>query len=299
MIKRTLFIGDPTYLHLQQKQLVLERDKEIIASIPIEDIGFVVIDHPQILLTQGIINALAQNKVALITTDQKHLPTGLHLPLSGHSLHSKIIDAQANFSEARKGKLWKLVVKRKIQEQITSLELENKPTQALTRLVEKVKNGDPTNIEAQAAQYYWKHIFQAPFKRDPDGEEINALLNYGYAIARAATARALVGTGLHPSLGINHQNQYNAYCLADDLMEPLRPWVDTQVVNWIKSLPTDETPHPTQAFKADILSFLNQNCLSQNKKSPFINALSTYANSIKEHILLGNTHDPIFPERIL
>lgn len=221
MIKRTLFIGEPTYLHLQQKQLVLERDKEIIASIPIEDIGFVVIDHPKILLTQGIINALSQNKVALITTDQKHLPTGLHLPLSGHSLHSKTIDAQANFSEAKKGKLWKLVVKRKIQEQITSLALENKPTQALTRLVEKVKNGDPTNIEAQAAQYYWKHLFQAPFKRDPDGQEINALLNYGYAIARAATARALVGTGLHPSLGINHQNQYNAYCLADDLMEPL------------------------------------------------------------------------------
>lgn len=299
MIKRTIFIGEPTYLHLRQKQLVLERNKKVIATIPIEDIGFIVLDHQQILLTQGIINALAQNKVALITTDTKHLPTGLHLPLTGHTLHSKIIDAQANFSQAKKDKLWKMVIQRKIQEQITSLELENKPSQALTRLVEKVKNGDPTNIEAQAAQYYWKHLFQEPFKRDSDGEEINALLNYGYAIARAATARALVGTGLHPALGINHKNQYNAYCLADDIMEPLRPWVDTQVIKWINKLPLNETPHPTKAYKANILSFLNQNCLSQNKKLPFINALSAYTHSIKEYILLGNTCNPIFPKRIL
>lgn len=246
MIKRTLYFGNPAYLKTQNEQLIItlpdngvgisEIDRS--SSIPIEDIGVVILDHQQITITQHLLAKLLDNKTALITCNATHHPTGLMLNLDGNTLQAERFADQIQASLPVKKQIWAQTVHRKIGNQAAVLgKYGQGDPELLAGLAKKVRSGDPDNLEGQAAAHYWKHLFgeASGFLRARDGDSPNHLLNYGYAILRAITARSLVASGLLPTLGIHHRNKYNAYCLADDIMEPYRPFVDALVCEIILS----------------------------------------------------------------
>lgn len=246
MIKRTLYFGNPAYLKTSLQQLVVSRGKDMPeVSIPIEDIGVLILDHAQITITQPTLSRLLANNAAVITCNESHHPTGLMLNLDGHTLQSQRFKAQIEASMPLKKQLWQQTISAKINNQAFLLAKEGKTNKLLQALSKNVKSGDADNYEAQAANYYWKNIFPETlqFRRLREGLPPNHLLNYGYAVLRAVVARSLVGSGLLPTLGIFHRNQYNAYCLADDIMEPYRPFVDQVVCEIIRkeSLSTELT----------------------------------------------------------
>lgn len=255
MIKRTLYFGNPVYLSLKDRQLVVklpevEKNDAFSASlkayaaktVPVEDIGVVLLDHQQITVTHALLDALTENNCAVITCNSSHLPAGLLLPLEGNSLQQERYADQIQASLPLKKQLWQQTVVAKIRNQARVLEfvLKEEPRSMLL-WAEKVKSGDSENLEARAAAYYWSRLFPdiPDFVRDREGEYPNNLLNYGYAILRAIIARALVASGLLLALGIHHHNRYNAYCLADDIMEPYRPYVDKLVVATIGKYPLE------------------------------------------------------------
>lgn len=256
MIKKTLYFGNPAYLSLANGQLVIRfpeveksdmPDKmkaDSVRTFPIEDLGVVVLDNKQITITQGLLETLLANNTAVITCDSKRMPAGLLLPLEGNTLHQERFRSQIESSIPLRKQLWQQTVKAKILNQAFCLQ-KNTPKSAapLHILARDIKSGDQENCEAQAAVYYWRNIFtkQPSFQRDREGDVPNNLLNYGYAILRATIARALVGSGLLPVYGIHHHNRYNAFCLADDIMEPYRPFVDDLVIQTMQkmSIPED------------------------------------------------------------
>jgi len=238
MIKRTLHFGNPAYLSKRNEQLLIELPdapkldaKDNKRSVPIEDIGVVILDNQQITITQAAIAALLQNNAAIITCNDTHHPVGLFLPLDGHDVQSERFRYQIDATEPLKKQLWQQTVSAKILNQAAVLQDRGIEIDSLLHWAKNVRSGDPDNYEGRAAAYYWRYIFGAEtnFFRRREGEPPNNLLNYGYAILRAMVARSLVGSGLLPTLGIHHRNKYNAYCLADDIMEPYRPYVDKMV----------------------------------------------------------------------
>lgn len=250
MIKRTLYFGNPAYLSLRNRQMVLrlpevekndtlpqsfKRDAEL--TFPIEDIGVVVLDNKQITITQGLLEHLMRDGVAVITCDTTHMPTGLLLPLDGHTLQSERFRAQVGCSLPLRKQLWQQTVQAKIANQAAALaQCTEAETGCMQAWAGEVRSNDATNLEGRAAAYYWRNFFpEFPgFTRGREEAPPNNLLNYGYAILRGVVARALVGSGLLPTLGIHHHNRYNAYCLADDIMEPYRPVVDKMVKQIVK-----------------------------------------------------------------
>ena len=234
MVKRTLYFGNPVYLSLANNSLQIvypETGEEKNAII--EDVGFVILDHNRITLTQPLLNALLENNAAILSCDKKHMPIGMWLNLNGNYTQQERWHNQAKVSESKKNRLWKQVIKQKIRNQAALIKVKNKEAQNMLYWADNVKNGDPKNYEARAAAYYWKTIFVDyvdGFKRGRYEDDPNNLLNYGYAILRAVIARSLVASGLLPSFGIHHKSSYNAYCLADDIMEPYRPFVDSLVL---------------------------------------------------------------------
>lgn len=243
MIKKTLFFGNPAYLSVKNSQLVVKRtdsetQQEVVRTVPIEDIGVVVLEDRQITITNVALDALLQNNCAVITCDEKHMPAGMLLPLEGNTIQSERFANQIDASLPLKKQLWQQTVQAKIRNQASVLKrLSGVEVGCMLVWANDVKSGDSENLEGRAAAYYWKNIFPSlpGFTRDREGEMPNNLLNYGYAIVRAVIARALVASGLLPTLGIHHHNRYNAYCLADDIMEPYRPYVDELVVNIMRS----------------------------------------------------------------
>lgn len=235
MIKRTLYFGNPAYLKTQNEQLVFESPETgEIKQIPIEDIGVLITDHQQITISAALLSKLLSNNVAFVSCDTTHHPTGLLLNLDGHTLQSARFTAQIEASTPLKKQLWQQTITAKINNQAAVFNWQRLPCQNLLNWAKEVKSGDADNHEALAAAYYWKHLFihtgiGTNFKREREGSVPNNLLNYGYAVLRAIVARNLVASGLLPTLGIFHRNQYNAYCLADDIMEPYRPFVDKLV----------------------------------------------------------------------
>ncbi len=228
MIKRIVEVSNPSYLHLQNKQLLIEQNHEQVAQIPIEDIGVLILEHSAINITQPLVIECQKNNTAIIFCDERHLPYATILPISeGNNLHQKILKQQINITEPVRKNLWKQVIQQKIKNQANTLKEFDKPFSRLEKLVSEVKSGDTTNCEGVAAQYYWKALFGKDFIRNQNADGINAVLNYGYSIIRAMIARSIVAGGLHPAIGLFHHNQYNGLCLADDLMEPFRPWVDS------------------------------------------------------------------------
>lgn len=236
MIKRTIAITSPAKLSLRDRQLLISRYNEhgqkVLKTVPIEDMGTLILEHPQISLTHGLIAALLANNTALVTCDSKYLPTGLMLNLNGNSTQAESFRFQNDASIPLKKQLWQQVVEAKILNQTVLLENTGVRSEVLRTAARSVRSGDADNREGYAASYYWPRIFERypNFKRDRDGDYPNSLLNYGYSILRAVMARSLVGSGLLPTLGIFHHNRYNHYCLADDMMEPYRPYIDQMVI---------------------------------------------------------------------
>lgn len=263
MIKRTLYFGNPAYLSMRNAQLVIHLpdangmdDRTGNNTIPIEDIGIVLLDHKQITITHGLLEALLANNAAVITCDSNRMPVGLLLPLSGNSTQSERFQAQIDASLPLTKQLWQQTIQSKIENQAYVLNTtRNVVVKNMLAWVDIVKSGDSNNLEARAAAYYWANMFPLipEFRRGREGVPPNNLLNYGYAILRAVVARSLVASGLLPTLGIHHHNRYNAYCLADDIMEPYRPFVDKLVVEITDSLMKNnpQTVDETQQYPSD------------------------------------------------
>ena len=239
MIKRTLHFSNPAYLSLHLGQMVIKLPSENgeerkTVTRPIEDIGIVIIESHAVTITSALLSELLANNVAVVTCDERHLPNGLLLNLDGNTLQTERFLAQINASIPLKKQLWQLTVKQKIANQAALLKHVNGvETGCMEVWSRNVKSGDSDNLEGRAAAYYWKNFFpELPeFRRGQFEDAPNHLLNYGYSILRGVIARSLVGSGLHPTLGIYHHNKYNSYCLADDIMEPYRPYVDKVVMN--------------------------------------------------------------------
>lgn len=274
--------------------MVVERDGFETTTVPIEDIGILISDHPQTSHTQGLLSACSENNVAVIISNKKHIPSAVLLPLDGNSLHSKTIAGQIQITEPTRKRLWQEIIQAKIREQAKVLQSTVGDHHPLFAYAERVKSGDSENLEAQASRIYWQKLFGDDFRRNPDAAGINGLLNYGYAVMRAAVARAIVSTGLHPSLGLHHHNQYNSFCLADDLMEPLRPVVDMKVYELCKTL-TGE-PELTSDTKHFILEILNRDCMINNQRLPVMVALHHYAASVRKAIC--GEDKKLVPERL-
>lgn len=281
MLKRTIFIANPMYLHLKDKQMIIEsRDKKVNKTVPVEDVGFVVLENPQIIVTMPLLNALNENNVVTIFCDKSHMPNAIMQPLASHSTHSETLSAQINCSIPLKKQLWKKVVETKIRNQATLLaKLNKKNENKLFRLSKDVKSGDSDNREGQAARIYWSSLFDdIEFQRERFGSQPNSLLNYGYAIARAAVARSLVGSGLLCAIGIHHHNRYNAFCLADDMIEPFRPCIDEAVYYCYQDNP--DLLELNTDTKRRLLNVLTVDMCFNGMKTPLMNALSRATASL-------------------
>jgi CRISPR-associated protein Cas1 len=282
MIKRVVEISNPAKLSLKNQQMVIVRNGYDSTTIPIEDLGVLILNHPAISHTQKLLSTCLENNVAIIICDKKYMPSAIFMPLDGNSLHSKTIVQQIKLTEPTRKRLWQAIVQAKIREQAKVLHLTTGDNQALPAYASRVKSGDPENIESQASRIYWQRLFGKDFRRNPRGAGINTLLNYGYAIMRSAISRAIVSTGLHPSLGLHHHNQYNSFSLADDLIEPLRPAVDIKVYTLHKKTPQklELTPH----IKHTLLEILAQPFKINKSSLPLMVALHRYAASVKKVI---------------
>lgn len=282
MIKRTLHFGNPAYLSTKNHQLVVSYPNgEPCKTVAIEDVGVIVLEDQQITISNGLLEKLTANNVAVITCNSQHLPTGLLLPLNGHTEQSERYKNQINCSVPLKKNLWQQTVVAKINNQAALLKTKGFDTEKMDYWARSVTSGDIQNHEARAAAYYWKNILGIEgFNRYRDGMPPNNLLNYGYAILRAVCARALVSSGLLPTLGIFHRNKYNAYCLADDIMEPYRPFVDLIVCQLIANNSTVE--ELTTELKKQLLGVVAIDVIMENKKSPLMVAMSRTTNSLNE-----------------
>ncbi len=296
MIKRTLFFGNPAYLSTKNEQLVVnfpEEDKKE-ATIPIEDLGFVVLEDPQITITNGLLMKLVKNKTAVITCDRQHLPCSFFQPLVGHTEQTERMHSQLNASLPLKKQLWQQTVMAKIENQASHLLLRGKNALKLKRWAKEVKSGDAENHEAISAAHYFQNLFDIEgFSRNQKGIPPNNLLDYGYAILRAVTARALCSSGLLPSVGIFHRNKYNAFCLADDIMEPYRPFVDALVHEIVET--GCQIDGLNQRIKTELLRIPAMDVVIDGKQSPLMNAMSRTSNSLHE-CFLGSSRKLLYPE---
>lgn len=298
MIKKTLYFGNPAYLSLRLGQMVIklpevekndtlpERMKrQAEVTKPIEDIGVVVIDNKQVTITQGLLEALLENNCAVITCDSRSMPVGLMLPLCGNSIQNERFRDQIDASLPLKKQLWQQTIKAKINNQACVLSCcTKKETRCMQRWINDVRSGDPDNLEGRAAAYYWKSLFEnisglSGFTRSRDGMPPNNLLNYGYAILRAVVARSLVSSGMLPTLGIHHHNRYNAYCLADDIMEPYRPYIDKLVYDMVLKNGV-ENIDLTRDIKQQLLAIPTLDVTISGKRSPLMVGVSQTTASL-------------------
>lgn len=296
MIKRILSFSNPAYLSLKLGQIVYEAkdDPEKNTTIPIEDVGVVILDGKQLTITSALMAALLENNCAIITCDDRHMPVGLNMPLSGNSLQNERFREQLDASEPLKKQMWQQTVRAKILSQAHVLDVEETENSNMLAWAKDVRSGDPDNLEGRAAAYYWKTVFHdSHFVRGQEGDPPNNLLNYGYAIIRALMARALVAAGLMPTLGIHHHNRYNAYCLADDIMEPYRHIVDLKVLDIMAQF--DDISELTPAIKRELLSLSTKDVLIENHRSPMMIAMQTTANSVQK-CFAGEARKIIYPD---
>ena len=314
MIKKTLYFGNPAYLSLRMEQMVIKlpeiekatgisevTKQQSVVTRPIEVIGIVVLDNKQITITQGLLEALLENNCAVITCDSNRMPVGLMLPLCGNTVQSERFQDQISASLPLRKQLWQQTVKAKINNQARILTICSQiESRCMKKWSDDVKSGDTDNQEAHAAAYYWKKIFSnikglENFTRNREGIEPNNLLNYGYAILRAIVARALVSSGMLPTLGIHHHNRYNAYCLADDIMEPYRPYVDELVYNIVQRYGTGNL-QLTKDIKAVLLSIPTIDVVISGKRSPLMVGVTQTTASLYK-CFCGEQRLIAYPER--
>jgi len=297
MIKRTLFFGNPAYLSTKSQQLVVNYpdDSKKPYTTPIEDLGYVILENPQITITNGLIRKLVENKTAVVTCDAQHMPCALLQPLVGHTEQTERMRHQLNASIPLKKNLWQQTIVAKIDNQANHLLHHKKNALKLKRWSKDVKSGDAENHEAYAAAFYFQSLFDEvdDFSRNQKGIAPNNLLNYGYAILRAVTARALVSSGMLPSVGIFHRNKYNAFCLADDIMEPYRIYVDALVYDIVAT--GENTEELTTHLKSQLLAIPALDVSIDGKWSPLMVAMSRTTNSLYE-CFNGSSRKLLYPE---
>ena len=294
MIKRTLFFSNAVCLTLKNRQLLIQnKETHEESSVPIEDVGFVIIENNQTYISIPLINELAANNSAVVFCNEKHLPFSMNLPLDCNTIQNQLFTAQIEACLPIKKRCWKEVIERKIQNQAKVLEKNNIKSIQLKEYAKDVKSGDSTNREAMAAKLYWDLLFDSNWIRNRFGEYPNNLLNYGYAILRAAMARALIGSGLLPTFGIHHHNKYDAYALADDMMEPYRPFVDDEVLKYIQKY--QETEEITIEFKKHILQVLTRDVSIGKVTRPLMIALTMTSSSLAK-IFAKESGKLILPE---
>jgi CRISPR-associated protein Cas1 len=299
MIKKTLYFGNPCRLYKRVEQLVIEKDDETgsrtSTSIPIEDIGVTIFDNQQISVTHGLLEGLLNNNTAVITCDSRHMPVGLLLPLSGNTTQNERYRLQIDASAPLCKQLWQQTIIAKITNQAKVLKTLDTNIKNMLHWASEVKSGDSENHEARAAAYYWSQIFppELDFRRERTGEPPNNLLNYGYAILRAIIARNLVASGLLPTLGIHHSNRYNAFCLADDIMEPYRPFVDCLVMDIVRN--DGEFDELDKTLKSQLLSIPVLDVIVNGQKSPLMIAAQQTTASLYQ-CFEGVTRKIAYPE---
>lgn len=280
MLYRSIYIGNPAYLKLKDKQLKVTdpETKEEKGSVPIEDIGLLMLDHYQITLSHQLIQELMKNNVILISCDERHLPLAGMLPFSGNSLFSERVKTQIEVSEPLKKQLWKQTIECKIQNQLKVLEQLDKYASPMYEYLKQVKSGDTTNMEGIAAQHYWKYLIDNDFLRERFGDYPNPFFNFGYGVLLSIMARALVDTGLLLVLGIFHHNKYNPYCLASDIMEPYRPIADLLVMKWLQLHP--EKQSLDKESKTFLLQIATQDVNIEKLVRPLIVGVKMTASSL-------------------
>lgn len=278
MLKKTLLFSNKCSITSKLEQLVITSENTA-RTIPIEDIGFIVIDNPETYISMPALNSLVENNASIIICNASHIPNGMFLNLNSHHIQQEIFKKQIEASAPLKKQLWQQTIVEKITNQgLLLLKITNNKNN-FEYLASKVLSGDTTNMEGVAANFYWKSFFDIDFKRERYGSYPNSFLNYGYAILRAATARALSGSGLLNTLGIHHKSKYNAFALADDIMEPFRPIVD-EAVHYVMQH-YDEQDLTTD-IKTELLQILTRTVYFKNEKSPLMVALQKTASSLQQ-----------------
>ena len=299
MIKKTLLFGNPCYLYSKKEQLKIKRKnlesrEEEEISIAIEDIGVIVIDHYGATISQYLISRLILNNCALIFCDDKHMPTSMLLNLDGNSVQSERFKEQIRAKKPLIKNLWQQTVSAKINNQARLLKKSKLNAANMEAWAKDVKSNDSKNLEARASAYYWKNLFpkEIEFSRDRFGLPPNNLLNYGYAVLRAITARNLVSSGLLPTLGIHHRNKYNAYCLADDIMEPYRPFVDEIVLEITRQY--EDYSELTTEIKKRLLSIPVTDICFEKEKSPLMVGIQRTTSSLAK-CFMGEAKEVVYP----
>lgn len=294
MLKNIILVGKPHHLSTKNEQLILlNKETNEQRQRSIEDLGVLVLEDSQITLSLGLIQKLATYNVAVIFCDEKHQPSSMLFHLNTHYMQNERFRLQLAASEALKKQLWQQTVKAKIKNQALLLaDIHSPVANTLHKIVGEVKSGDTTNCEATAARLYWQALFGENFRRLPEGMPPNPSLNYGYAILRAATARSLAVSGLIPTLGIHHHNRYNDFCLADDLMEPFRPFVDRAVWEMVQTVPNYHVFN--KDIKMRLVNILTHDTHFDDETSPLMLALNRSASSLAR-CFEGKTRKLSFP----
>ena len=295
MINRILdFSEAPARLRVRTAQLIVERQNLPEVSVPLADLAVVLVAHPQVTFSQAVLSGLAIAGGVFVTCDGYSLPVGMLLPLAAHTTQAERFAAQARAPLPTRKRLWQQIVRAKIQAQAALLVKLRGTDFGLAALAPRVHSGDPSNVEARAARRYWPHVFaDLDFRRHRENEDQNILLNYGYAVLRAIVARAICAAGLHPSLGIHHHNRYDAFCLADDLMEPYRPVVDRAVADYMS---THDEPYKLEAAaKQNIIGDLTSRYDVNGQQRTLFDAAARMASSLAD-VFMGNAEELELPE---
>ncbi len=281
MIRKTVEFSTPgTRLSVAHRQLVIERPDLPKATLPVEDLGVVIVDDVRATYTQAVFLALLEAGATVMVTGRDHLPAGMMLPLDAHHVQTERHRAQVQSSVPVRKRAWQAIVRAKISQQAAVLSHFTGEHGGLAPMARRVRSGDPDNLEAQAAQKYWPRLFGKTFRRNREAGGVNALLNYGYAVVRAAVARAVVASGLIPSLGVHHRHRANPFCLADDLLEPYRPYVDWRVRQMTADNGEAAPDLSERGTRAALLSLLNETIRVGGRREPFLLALNTSAASL-------------------
>jgi CRISPR-associated protein Cas1 len=289
MLRKTLeFSTLGTRLSVAHRQLVIERPECPKATLPIEDIGVVIVDDVRATYTQAVFLELLAAGATVLVTGRDHLPAGMMLPLDAHHVQTERHRAQVEASEPVKKRIWQALVAAKIAQQAEVLAHFRGEHGGLAPMSKRVRSGDPDNLEAQAAQRYWPRLFGTDFRRDRAADGANALLNYGYAVIRAAVARSIVAVGLIPSLGVFHSNRSNPFCLADDLLEPYRPYVDWRVRLLVDEHDGVAPELDDRATRAALLSLFNETVLVGDRRNPMLVAIQASAASLSRALTGGD-----------
>jgi CRISPR-associated protein Cas1 len=289
MLRKTIEFGTAgTRLSVAHRQLVVERPDLPKATLPIEDLGVVIVDDCRAIYTQAVFTELLAAGATVLVTGKDHLPVGMMLPLDGHHAATERHHAQIDASEPVRKRVWQALIITKVAQQGAVLAAFSPNDGGLLAMSKRVRSGDPDNIEAQAAQRYWPRLFGKDFRRDRNADGVNAALNYGYAIIRAALARAIVASGLIPSLGVFHKNRSNPFCLADDLLEAFRPFVDWRVKCLAQEVGNETLSLDHRPTRAALLSLFNETIIVGGRRLPLLLGLEASAASLARALTGGD-----------